>query len=101
MQNIYFSDEAWAVLQQPIFEDGKQLKTSAKVNRAVLSKLTKLKSETQVEVEGLRFNLKKLSKGLTILKCLSEPSLEPRFNNYIQLIETIVSSLENRVENTP
>ena len=77
-RNIYFSAEAWNVLNN----------------------LSKVKSETQVEVEGLSINLKKLSKGLTILKCLSHTDLEYRFDNYIQLVETIVSSLENKIEKT-
>jgi hypothetical protein len=96
MRNIYFSDEAFAVIEKPIYEDGKMLRRSAKINRMILEKMENVQSKTQVEIIGLEFNLKAVAQELRILKNVCHESLDDRFVKLIQVLETQVAGFENK-----
>ena len=96
VKNIYFSDEAFKLIEKPIYEDGKPLRRSAKINRMILNKMDKVQSKTQVEIIGLEFNLKACIQELKILKNVCHQDLEDRFVKLIQVLETQVSGFQNR-----
>ncbi len=95
MRNIYFSDEAFAIIEKPIFEDGKPLRRSAKINRMILDKMDKVKSKTQVEIIGLEYNLRACIQELKILKNVAHPDLEERYTKMIQVLQTQVAGFQN------
>lgn len=95
MRNIYFSDEAFALIEKPIFENGKPLRRSAKINRLILEKMDKLKSKTQVEIIGLEYNLKSLIQELKIIQNVVHEDLAPRFEKMIMILETQISGFQN------
>ena len=96
IKNIYFSDEAFKIIEKPVFENGKELRRSAKVNRLILDKMDKLKTQTQYEIVGLEYNLKACIQELKILKNVAHHDLEPRFIKMIMILETVISGFQNK-----
>jgi hypothetical protein len=45
MRNIYFSDEAFELIEQPMYENGKILQRSAKINRLITDKIDLIDNE--------------------------------------------------------
>ena len=64
IKNIYFSGEAFALLEQPMYENGVLLARSAKINRMILDKMEKVDSSTLNKIKELEFRNKTIVHNL-------------------------------------
>tara|TARA_R110002012_G_scaffold66379_3_gene173400 strand:- start:185 stop:496 length:312 start_codon:yes stop_codon:yes gene_type:complete len=96
IKNIYFSDEAYAILEKPIYENGIELKRSTKVNRAIMERLTKVKSQSEVQFESMVHNLTQIKSELLIISAICHPDYSERLDKCAIIMGTILSSITKK-----
>lgn len=64
IKNIYFSGEAFAILEQPMYENGHLLARSAKINRMILDKMEKVDDKTTNTIKDIEHRNKTIIHNL-------------------------------------
>jgi len=103
MRNVYFSDEAWDALEKTIiYEDGKILRRSAKINRIILDKTDKLRNKQQHDLVGIHKSLCWLhDEFIKPLKHVQHADFYKRFEDAEVILATLISNIESGMKKPP
>jgi hypothetical protein len=101
VRNIYFSDEAFSVLEKiELFDSNdKKLSRSNVINKLILDKLKVIRTREEQELIFVKkdiVSILKLLKGMEFVQ--SNESYSERIEKSIKILRTIHASLESEVE---
>lgn len=96
MRNIYFSDEAFAILERPMYANGKLMRRSAKINRMILNKMEVIKNKQQHDIYSFRETLEFVEDLLMSIKF--SYSIDEKFEKKIDIARTALQTEISRVK---